>query len=83
MNADPGTILWIAGGLCTILTVLCEWSWSHTHSRIDKAWEAIDLKTSVDELNRQRENISETRYRSQTNKRILSGLERLEVLQKK
>ena len=57
MTPDPGTVLWIAGGLGSVLMVVCLWAWNHTHARIDKAWDAIDEKASNAELIRQRDTV--------------------------
>ena len=59
MTPDPGTVLWIAGGLGTALSLIALWAWNHTHKRIDDAWKAIDEKASNAELTRQRDTVAD------------------------
>lgn len=34
MQIDLGFVLWLTGGLCTVIGVIVVWAWKHTHALI-------------------------------------------------
>lgn len=56
-EADVGLWARIAGGFATAAAVLFG-GWKYTHRRIDGAYAAIADKASLEEMNRQRDNIA-------------------------
>lgn len=47
------------GGVILSFFTVCFGVWKHTHARIDGIADELDGKASVDEMNRQRDNITE------------------------
>lgn len=56
---DPGTVLWISGGLAALLVIVIPWAWLSMEKRVEKAQETAEGKASIEELNRQRDNVTE------------------------
>lgn len=57
--ADADTVLWIAGGLASSLTLIAMWAWSHTHKRIDDVSDGLKGKAENSELTRVRDTQSD------------------------
>jgi hypothetical protein len=58
-SPDPGTLLYVASGLGAVLLIVVPWAWLSMDKRVEKAQVTADSKASNEEMNRQRDNVSE------------------------